>query len=56
MTEPKKKSSVEEELTIQYKPQRGKWIRRALMASGVLAMLFLVWVYILPLLSPLIHP
>jgi len=45
------KSAVEEELTIQPKRQRGKWVRRVLMATGVLTILFLAWEYILLLLG-----
>jgi hypothetical protein len=56
LSEPNKKSSVEEKLTIQPKPRRGKWGRRFVMATGVLAILYLAWEYVLPLLSPLIHP
>ena len=44
------KSAVEEELTIQLKPQRSKWGRRFIIATGVLAILYLAWEYIRPLL------
>jgi len=50
LSEPRKKSSVEEELTIQSKPQRGKWVRRVLMATGILTILFLAWEYLRPLI------
>jgi len=46
-----KKSLVEEKLTIRTKPHRGKWVRRILMATGVLTILFLAWEYIWPLLK-----
>jgi hypothetical protein len=49
-SEPSKKSSVEEKLTIQPKPHRGKWGRRFIIATGVLAILYLAWEYIWPLL------
>jgi len=55
LSEPGKKSSVEEELTIQSKPHRGKWGRRFMIGTGVLAILYLAWEYILPLLSQWIH-
>jgi len=48
--EPGKRSRVEEELTIQTRPHRGKWGRRFVMATGVLAILYLAWKYILPLI------
>src|SRR6266540_1845742 len=51
IVEPSKKSSVEEKLTIQPEPHRGKWGRRFIIATGVLAILYLAWEYILPLLS-----
>ena len=47
--------TVEEKLTIQPKPNRGKWGRRFIIATGVLAILYLAWVYILPLLSLWVH-
>src|SRR5438132_12972455 len=50
LSEPSKKSAVEQELTIQPKPHRGKWGRRFIMATGVLAILYLAWEYIWPLL------
>jgi hypothetical protein len=53
--EASKRSAVEEKLTIQQKPHRGKWGRRFVMATGVLAILYLAWEYILPLLSPWVH-
>lgn len=53
--QPRKTSTVEEELTIQRKPHRGKWSRRFVIATGVLAILYLAWNYILPLLSQRIH-
>jgi hypothetical protein len=54
-SEPSKKSVVERELTIQAKPHRGKWGRRFIIATGVLAILYLAWEYILPLLSLWVH-
>src|SRR5438128_6590572 len=50
LSQPSKKSAVEKELTIQPKPHRGKWGRRFIMATGVLAILYLAWEYIWPLL------
>src|SRR5438128_2301186 len=50
LSEPSKKSVTEEELTIRPKPHRGKWGRRFIMATGVLAILYLAWEYIWPLL------
>jgi hypothetical protein len=50
LSEPSKKSVAEEELTIRPKPHRGKWGRRFIMATGVLAILYLAWEYIWPLL------
>ena len=50
VVEPSKKSMAEEKLTIQPKPHRGKWGRRFVMATGVLAILYLAWNYLLPLL------
>jgi hypothetical protein len=47
--QPGNRSRVEEELTIQTRPHRGKWGRRFVMATGVLAILYLAWKYILPL-------
>jgi hypothetical protein len=55
LTQPSKKSIVEEKLTIQLKPRRGKWGRRFIISTGVLAILYLAWAYILPLISPWIH-
>jgi hypothetical protein len=55
LSEPSKKSAVEEKLTIQTKPHRGKWGRRFIIATGVLAVLYLAWEYILPLLSMWVH-
>jgi hypothetical protein len=46
-----RKSAVEEKLTIQTRPHRGKWGRRFLMATGVLAILYLAWAYLWPLLK-----
>ena len=48
ISEPSKKSAVEEKLALQPKPPRGKWGRRFVMATGVLAILYLAWKYILP--------
>jgi len=45
-----KKSVVEEKLAIQSKPGRGKWGRRFIMATGVLAMLYLAYYYLWPLI------
>src|SRR5207244_1743534 len=50
LREPEKKSAVEEKITIQTRPHRGKWGRRFIMATGVLAILYLAWEYIWPLL------
>ncbi len=50
LNEPIKQSAVEEKLTIQPKPHRSKWVWRAIMATGVLAILYLAWNYIWPLL------
>jgi hypothetical protein len=50
LSEPSKRSVAEEKLTIRPKPHRGKWVRRVLMATGVLTILFLAWEYILPLI------
>jgi hypothetical protein len=50
LSELSKKSSVEEKLTIQPKSHRGKWRRRFVIATGVLAILYLAWEYVLPLL------
>jgi hypothetical protein len=55
LVEPNKKSVAEEKLTIQPKAHRGKWSRRFIIATGVLAILYLAWEYILPLLSLWIH-
>ena len=49
-SEPSKKSAVEQKRTIQTQPHRGKWGRRFVMATGVLAILYLAWEYIRPLL------
>jgi hypothetical protein len=48
--EPSRRTLVEEKLTGQPKPHRGKWGRRFIMATGVLALLYLAWEYIWPLL------
>src|SRR2546422_11269573 len=45
------KSAVEEELTIQPKPHRGKWGRRFIIGTAVLALLYLAWEYIWPLIN-----
>src|SRR2546427_1190843 len=50
LSETSRRSTVEEKLTIQPKPRRGKWGRRFIMATGVLALLYLAWEYIWPLL------
>src|SRR5438128_742903 len=49
-SQPNRKSAVEEKLAIQTRPHRGKWGRHFLMATGVLAILYLAWAYIWPLL------
>jgi hypothetical protein len=49
-SEPGKKSAMEGELATQPKPHRGRWSRRFVMATGVLAILYLAWEYIWPLL------
>jgi len=50
VAEPSKKSVVEGKLANQPKPSRGKWGRRFIMATGVLAILYLAYYYIWPLL------
>src|SRR3989442_6214808 len=50
LSETSRRSTGEEKLTIQPKPHRGKWGRRFIMATGVLAILYLAWEYIWPLL------
>jgi hypothetical protein len=55
LREPSKKSATEKDLTIQSKPQRGKWGRRFILGTGVLVILYLAWEYILPFLSRWIH-
>jgi ATPase family associated with various cellular activities (AAA) len=45
-----KKSIVEEKLAIQSKASRGKWGRRFIMATGVLAILYLAYYYVWPLI------
>jgi len=52
---PSKRSGIEEELTIQLKPRRGKWSRRFIIGTGVLAILYLAWEYILPFLALWVH-
>ncbi|MBO0887718.1 AAA family ATPase [Candidatus Bathyarchaeota archaeon] len=50
---PKGKSIVEEKAAVRSKRKRNKWSRRvsiALMATGVLAIAYLVWTFALPLL------
>src|SRR3989441_10601381 len=49
--ETSRRSTVEEKLAIQQKPHRGKWGRRFIMATGVLALLYLAWEYIWPLVK-----
>jgi len=49
-SQPNRKSAVEEKLAIHTRPHRGKWGRRFLMATGALAILYLAWAYIWPLL------
>jgi hypothetical protein len=55
-SEPNKRTAVEEKLTIHSEPHRGKWGRRFVIATGVLAILYLAWEYVLPLLSAWVHP
>jgi hypothetical protein len=55
LREPSKKSATEKDLTIQSKPQGGKWGRRFILGTGVLVILYLAWEYILPFLSRWIH-
>src|SRR5437899_3201828 len=55
LSEPDKKSAVEEEPAIQPTPHRGRWGRRFIMATGVLAILYLAWEYVLPLISLSVH-
>src|SRR5712691_11194586 len=55
LSETSRRSTVEEKLTIQPKPHRGKWGRRFITATGALVILYLAWEYILPLLSPWVH-
>src|SRR3989441_11862888 len=50
LSEPSKRSAIEENLAIQSKPHRSRWGRRFIMATGVLAILYLAWEYIWPLL------
>jgi hypothetical protein len=50
LSQPGRKSAVEEKLAIQTGPHRGKWGRRFLMATGALAILYLAWAYLWPLL------
>src|SRR2546427_1230469 len=50
LSEPSRKSAVEQQLTIHPNPHHGKWGRRFIMATGVLAILYLAWEYIWPLL------
>jgi hypothetical protein len=50
LSQPSRKSAVEEKRAIQTRPHRGKWGRRFLMATGVLAILYLAWASIWPLL------
>src|SRR6266581_869963 len=52
---PSKRSGIEEELTIQLKPRRGKWGRRFIIGTVVLVILYLAWEYILPLLALWVH-
>jgi hypothetical protein len=53
-SQPGKKSAaaekLEEKLVIQAEPHRGKWGRRFVMATGFLAILYLAWSYLWPLL------
>jgi intein/homing endonuclease len=46
--EPSKRSAMEEKLAIQSKPGRAKWGRRFIMATGVLAILYLAYYYVWP--------
>jgi intein/homing endonuclease len=45
-----KKTMVEEKPAIQSRPGRGKWGRRFIMATGVLAILYLAYYYVWPLI------
>src|SRR5437879_10258568 len=51
LSETSRRSTVEGKLTIQPKPHRGKWGRRFVMVTGVLALLYLAWEYIWPLVK-----
>jgi hypothetical protein len=55
LSEPSKRAIVEERLTLQSKPRQSRWRRRFIISTGVLAILYLAWAYILPLISPWIH-
>jgi len=52
IVEPDKKPAVEEKieekLAIQAKPHRSKWARQFVIATGVLAILYLAWNYLWP--------
>src|SRR5256712_5929372 len=50
LSETRRRSTVEEKPAIQTKPHRSRWGRRFVMATGVLAILYLAWEYIWPLL------
>ncbi|HWY28230.1 MAG TPA: AAA family ATPase [Candidatus Sulfotelmatobacter sp.] len=50
VVEPGKKSVAAERLAIQSKTGRGKWGRRFIMATGVLAILYLAYYYVWPLI------
>jgi hypothetical protein len=45
-----KKSVMEEKLAVQSRPDRGRWGRRFIMATGVLAIVYLAYYYIWPLI------
>ena len=49
LSEPSKRSMVEEKLAIQPKPHGGRWGRRFVVATGVLVILYLAWEYLWPL-------
>jgi hypothetical protein len=55
LSEPSKKSLVEERPTIQSKPHQSRWRRRFMIGVGVLAILYLAWEYLVPMLSLWVH-
>ena len=53
VVEPKRRSAVEQKTTVQPKPRGSRWSRRVsvvLMTTGVLAIVYLAWTYVWPLL------